>query len=100
MQEAGYVLGNLDCTIIAQKPKLSPHKVRHAGQSNPDLRQFAELDARLKRIARLVGLQEQPRQQQEQQQQQRAAAAAAKPLQVVVGEALGVGWRLVYSCCC
>ncbi len=28
MQEAGYVIGNLDCTIIAQKPKLSPHKVR------------------------------------------------------------------------
>lgn len=27
MKEAGYVLGNLDCTIIAQKPKLSPHKV-------------------------------------------------------------------------
>lgn len=27
MQEAGYVLGNLDATIIAQKPKLSPHKV-------------------------------------------------------------------------
>eukprot|EP00882_Tetradesmus_deserticola_P004612 GHRQ01004861.1.p1 GENE.GHRQ01004861.1~~GHRQ01004861.1.p1 ORF type:complete len:240 (+),score=77.77 GHRQ01004861.1:267-986(+) len=26
MQEAGYVLGNLDATIIAQKPKLSPHK--------------------------------------------------------------------------
>jgi hypothetical protein len=30
MKEAGYVLGNLDCTIIAQKPKLSPHKVRRA----------------------------------------------------------------------
>jgi 2-C-methyl-D-erythritol 2,4-cyclodiphosphate synthase len=28
MKEAGYVLGNLDATIIAQKPKLSPHKVR------------------------------------------------------------------------
>jgi hypothetical protein len=28
MREAGYVLGNLDATIIAQKPKLSPHKVR------------------------------------------------------------------------
>lgn len=28
MGEAGYVLGNLDATIIAQKPKLSPHKVR------------------------------------------------------------------------
>lgn len=27
MTEAGYVLGNLDATIIAQKPKLSPHKV-------------------------------------------------------------------------
>ncbi|GFR46877.1 hypothetical protein Agub_g8518, partial [Astrephomene gubernaculifera] len=26
MDEKGYVLGNLDCTIIAQKPKLSPHK--------------------------------------------------------------------------
>ncbi|KAG2451481.1 hypothetical protein HYH02_004079 [Chlamydomonas schloesseri] len=26
MHEKGYVLGNLDCTIIAQKPKLSPHK--------------------------------------------------------------------------
>ena len=27
MEERGYVLGNIDCTIIAQKPKLSPHKV-------------------------------------------------------------------------
>ena len=27
MEEKGYVLGNIDCTIIAQKPKLSPHKV-------------------------------------------------------------------------
>ncbi len=27
MHERGYVLGNLDATIIAQKPKLSPHKV-------------------------------------------------------------------------
>mmetsp|Transcript_28564 Transcript_28564/g.84536 ORF Transcript_28564/g.84536 Transcript_28564/m.84536 type:complete len:235 (-) Transcript_28564:1283-1987(-) len=26
MQERGYAIGNLDCTIIAQKPKLSPHK--------------------------------------------------------------------------
>lgn len=26
MEEKGYVIGNLDCTIIAQKPKLSPHK--------------------------------------------------------------------------
>eukprot|EP00195_Chlamydomonas_chlamydogama_P005457 CAMPEP_0202893684 /NCGR_PEP_ID=MMETSP1392-20130828/3226_1 /ASSEMBLY_ACC=CAM_ASM_000868 /TAXON_ID=225041 /ORGANISM="Chlamydomonas chlamydogama, Strain SAG 11-48b" /LENGTH=175 /DNA_ID=CAMNT_0049578111 /DNA_START=119 /DNA_END=646 /DNA_ORIENTATION=- len=26
MEERGYVLGNIDCTIIAQKPKLSPHK--------------------------------------------------------------------------
>ena len=26
MEERGYVIGNLDCTIIAQKPKLSPHK--------------------------------------------------------------------------
>lgn len=26
MDEAGYYLGNLDATIIAQKPKLSPHK--------------------------------------------------------------------------
>lgn len=27
MEERGYVIGNLDCTIIAEKPKLSPHKV-------------------------------------------------------------------------
>jgi 2-C-methyl-D-erythritol 2,4-cyclodiphosphate synthase len=27
MKERGYYLGNLDATIIAQKPKLSPHKV-------------------------------------------------------------------------
>ena len=27
MEERGYYVGNLDCTIIAQKPKLSPHKV-------------------------------------------------------------------------
>eukprot|EP00775_Hariotina_reticulata_P012795 gene12795-12923_t len=26
MKEAGYTVGNLDATIIAQKPKLSPHK--------------------------------------------------------------------------
>jgi 2-C-methyl-D-erythritol 2,4-cyclodiphosphate synthase len=26
MADAGYALGNLDATIIAQKPKLSPHK--------------------------------------------------------------------------
>lgn len=26
MDERGYYLGNIDCTIIAQKPKLSPHK--------------------------------------------------------------------------
>ena len=26
MHEAGYSLGNLDCTIILQRPKLSPHK--------------------------------------------------------------------------
>uniref|UniRef100_A0A061QXB4 2-C-methyl-D-erythritol 2,4-cyclodiphosphate synthase n=1 Tax=Tetraselmis sp. GSL018 TaxID=582737 RepID=A0A061QXB4_9CHLO len=26
LEERGYVLGNIDCTIIAQKPKLSPHK--------------------------------------------------------------------------
>lgn len=26
MKERGYELGNIDCTIIAQKPKLSPHK--------------------------------------------------------------------------
>lgn len=25
-REAGYELGNIDCTLIAQKPKLSPHK--------------------------------------------------------------------------
>ncbi len=29
MEERGYTLGNIDCTIIAQKPKLSPHKVNH-----------------------------------------------------------------------
>ncbi|GFH10063.1 2-C-methyl-D-erythritol 2,4-cyclodiphosphate synthase [Haematococcus lacustris] len=31
MEERGYTLGNIDCTIIAQKPKLSPHKetIRH-----------------------------------------------------------------------
>ena len=26
MRERGYELGNIDCTIIAQKPKMSPHK--------------------------------------------------------------------------
>lgn len=26
MNEAGYHIGNIDCTIIAQRPKLSPHK--------------------------------------------------------------------------
>lgn len=33
MKEAGYVLGNLDATIIAQKPKLSPHKVSSPGRA-------------------------------------------------------------------
>eukprot|EP01025_Chloroclados_australasicus_P055149 TRINITY_DN6610_c0_g1_i5.p2 TRINITY_DN6610_c0_g1~~TRINITY_DN6610_c0_g1_i5.p2 ORF type:complete len:227 (+),score=20.80 TRINITY_DN6610_c0_g1_i5:120-800(+) len=28
MNERGYIIGNVDCTIIAQKPKLSPHKER------------------------------------------------------------------------
>lgn len=28
MEEHGYTIGNIDCTIIAEKPKLSPHKVR------------------------------------------------------------------------
>jgi len=26
MREQGYSIGNIDCTIIAQRPKLSPHK--------------------------------------------------------------------------
>jgi len=26
MKEHGYTIGNIDCTIIAQRPKLSPHK--------------------------------------------------------------------------
>ena len=26
MKERGYKIGNIDCTIIAQRPKLSPHK--------------------------------------------------------------------------
>ena len=26
MREAGYEIGNIDCTIIAQRPKISPHK--------------------------------------------------------------------------
>lgn len=26
MRERGYRVGNIDCTIIAQRPKLSPHK--------------------------------------------------------------------------
>jgi 2-C-methyl-D-erythritol 2,4-cyclodiphosphate synthase len=26
MKEKGYSIGNIDCTLIAQKPKLSPHK--------------------------------------------------------------------------
>ena len=26
MKERGYTIGNIDCTIIAQRPKLSPHK--------------------------------------------------------------------------
>jgi len=26
MKKRGYTIGNIDCTIIAQKPKLSPHK--------------------------------------------------------------------------
>jgi hypothetical protein len=26
MRERGYTVGNIDCTIIAQRPKMSPHK--------------------------------------------------------------------------
>jgi 2C-methyl-D-erythritol 2,4-cyclodiphosphate synthase len=26
MRERGYAIGNIDCTIIAQRPKMSPHK--------------------------------------------------------------------------
>jgi len=26
MREEGYEIGNIDCTIIAQRPKISPHK--------------------------------------------------------------------------
>ncbi|CAD7698546.1 unnamed protein product [Ostreobium quekettii] len=33
MRERGYVIGNLDATLIAQKPKLSPHKAREAPSS-------------------------------------------------------------------
>ena len=32
MQERGYQLGNVDVTIIAQKPKLSPHKEKMRDQ--------------------------------------------------------------------
>ena len=28
MQEKGYTLGNIDVTVIAERPKLSPHKQR------------------------------------------------------------------------
>jgi 2-C-methyl-D-erythritol 2,4-cyclodiphosphate synthase len=27
MAEAGFVIGNLDCTVVLQRPKLGPHKV-------------------------------------------------------------------------
>ena len=26
MRDSGYEMGNIDCTIIAQRPKISPHK--------------------------------------------------------------------------
>ena len=32
MHERGYQLGNVDITIIAQKPKLSPHKEKMRDQ--------------------------------------------------------------------
>jgi 2-C-methyl-D-erythritol 2,4-cyclodiphosphate synthase len=32
MSAAGYAIGNLDCTVILQRPKLGPHK--HAIKSN------------------------------------------------------------------
>ena len=44
MQEAGYVIGNLDCTIIAQKPKLSPHKVSRYRGSRSWSKQAAPSD--------------------------------------------------------
>jgi len=33
MKERGYELGNIDCTIIAQRPKLSPQKVDSLGEN-------------------------------------------------------------------
>ncbi len=37
MEERGYVLGNIDCTIIAQKPKLSPHKASPVDKRSVEL---------------------------------------------------------------
>mmetsp|Transcript_14988 Transcript_14988/g.24463 ORF Transcript_14988/g.24463 Transcript_14988/m.24463 type:complete len:233 (-) Transcript_14988:472-1170(-) len=31
MREAGYEIGNIDCTIIAERPKISPHKAAIKG---------------------------------------------------------------------
>jgi hypothetical protein len=81
MQEAGYVLGNLDCTIIAQKPKLSPHKVRHAGQpSRPSTLCGAACQGQA-----CCGTCQ-------------IAAAAAQPLQLMTRGAVSLGsWRPVQS---
>lgn len=37
MNERGYVVGNLDATLIIQKPKLSPHKVRPITELAPSV---------------------------------------------------------------
>ncbi|KAJ9518642.1 hypothetical protein QJQ45_018662, partial [Haematococcus lacustris] len=41
MEERGYTLGNIDCTIIAQKPKLSPHKASTAEEHVPPVSHHA-----------------------------------------------------------
>jgi 2C-methyl-D-erythritol 2,4-cyclodiphosphate synthase len=43
MEDKGYVMGNIDCTIIAQKPKMSPHKVRGGASALPPPQGLAAL---------------------------------------------------------
>jgi 2C-methyl-D-erythritol 2,4-cyclodiphosphate synthase len=43
MEERGYVLGNIDCTIIAQKPKLSPHKASPVDKRSVELHSAVQI---------------------------------------------------------
>lgn len=57
MRAAGYEIGNIDSTIIAQKPKLSPHKARSIGSGalSCESSRARERRSRHQRHLRLIG---------------------------------------------